>query len=169
MERLIIRFIVGGVVAMMFTIGIAIFIVTFDSWIFYHSTVVSFPGWQSHLIWLRDLLEILMTRWIFIPILLIFHVIGFLVGFRIGRDIWLCQRKYLMLTAFIFISQLLFSGPALIWLDDSKHVQKTLIYCGIFLLVPVIIKYLLVPSLKIRLLHDEKISRLKSENSNVSD
>ncbi|WP_146503912.1 hypothetical protein [Rubinisphaera italica] len=172
LERMVFRLLTGLIVGKMFFFGFLMLLMTLTprSTHLTHLTISgSSTSWHLLLMQFLNLFDVVRRSWFFIPIGLAVYIVGYIAGFRIGRDIWLCQRKYLMLTIFLLTAQLLIAGPALLWFYDSKDVQKILISCGVILLVPVFIKYLLVPIFKICLLKQQEAVRLNSENSNIPE
>lgn len=168
-ERLVFRSLAGLIVGKMFFFGFLMLLTTVMTWSVHIKVSGSSTSWHLLLMQFLNLFDVLRRSWFFIPIGLAVYIVGYIAGFRIGRDIWLCQRKYLMLTIFLLIAQLQLAGLFVLWFYDSKQVPKLLISFGLLLLIPLFIKYFVMPMLKMKLLKDEKTARLKSENSTIPD
>lgn len=167
-ERQAFRLIAGLVVAVMFLIGISIILMSLIYWSLSATALKLLPSWQNQFKWLSDNFHFVMNPWGIITPLVVITVSGFLIGSRIGRDIWLCKRKYIMLIAFLLSAELILAGPFLLLSDDFTLWLLISIFYVFILLVPAYLKFFHVPMTKIWLKAQES-ARLKSENSNVSE
>tara|TARA_R100000750_G_C2333667_1_gene91217 strand:+ start:458 stop:991 length:534 start_codon:yes stop_codon:yes gene_type:complete len=109
-----------------------------------------------NLTWLEAALEIFANHWIRNSILIVMVCIGYWMGMKIGRDIWQCQRKYILLSGLIFISLFLMFAPFIL-MGDNKLVY--LLQLGfpfiVFMLMPICIKFLFIPKVKRDLIRAE--------------